>query len=158
MSYYRIRTSDKRAVLSMAKPVINGNTVYFFPFNGFYKILESTNKETSTQKSLSKSTYSPKNILWFLKKIGFELNYNEEKKYVEISIPKDTEKRDNLFSTYNYFFVEKKNFKYLDSLFSENDKSIYLLTYRASYGLLDDPLYIDAPNVVDGLILPDIKK
>lgn len=157
MSYYRIRTSDKKAVYQMAKSAISGKKVYFDPFAGSCEIKHSVNATKTSTIKFPKSTFRPKNILWFLKRLEFELNYIKEKKIVEIKLPKDKEARKNLFSAYEHFFEHEINFMRLDSLFFEGDTSIYLLTFHVQHGLLEDPVFIEVPNVVDGLILPDVE-
>lgn len=157
MSYYRIRTSDKRAVYQMAKPALEGKKVLFDPFAGTCEISYSVNATKTSTVNFPQFTFRPKNILWFLNKLGFELTYIEEKKIVEVKLPKDNKIREDLFSAYNHFFKHEINFMQLDSLFFEGYTSIYLLTFRVHYGLLENPVFIEVPNVVDGLILPDVE-
>ena len=157
MSYYRINISDKRAVFQMAKPAISGKKVYFDPFAGTCEIKHSVKASKTSSIKFPESTFKPRNILWFLNKLGFKLIYDSDKKNVEIKLPKDTEARENLFSAYAHFYEHEVNFMRLDSLFYEGATSIYLQPFSIHHGLLENPTIIDVPNVVDGLILPEVE-
>ncbi len=157
MTYYLIEVSEKKVAYTISAAVMKGNIVYYNPFTGVIDVRYINNNIENHSYNKKRNTANPKNVIFILHLMGFELKYDPETKFVQVKLPDDKEKNIDIQFVYTKYFLDDSAFLSLSTLFPAENLSPLKYQYAyyiSNYGT--DLITPHTPNVLDNLVLPNL--